>query len=86
MGFILGGAAIAVKVAANGVPVALLSGLQGGALIGMSMVPRVEIAQALQCSEYAVFFHRKNLRSKLGLTNKGVNLYSYLQTFTHWEE
>ncbi|MFO7800675.1 MAG: LuxR C-terminal-related transcriptional regulator [Desulfovermiculus sp.] len=45
-----------------------------------------EIAQALQCSEYAVLFHRKNLRSKLGLTNKGVNLYSFLQTFSDWEE
>ena len=45
-----------------------------------------EIAQALQCSEYAVLFHRKNLRSKLGLTNKGVNLYSFLQTFSEWEE
>ena len=45
-----------------------------------------EIAQLLQCSEHAVLFHRKNLRSKLGLTNKAVNLYSYLQTFSEWEE
>lgn len=45
-----------------------------------------EIARALQCSEHAVLFHRKNLRAKLGLKHKKMNLFSYLHTLTDWEE
>jgi len=38
----------------------------------------VEIADLLGITENAVSFHRKNLRSKLGLRHKRVNLRSYL--------
>ncbi|MFP4428800.1 MAG: cation:proton antiporter [Desulfovermiculus sp.] len=44
MGIVLALVAIAVKVVANGVPVALLRDMSSGTLIGMSMVPRAEIA------------------------------------------
>ena len=37
-----------------------------------------EIAQVLHISEATVNFHRKNLRVKFGLTNRRVNLRSYL--------
>ncbi|MFH2092467.1 MAG: LuxR C-terminal-related transcriptional regulator [Pseudomonadota bacterium] len=37
-----------------------------------------EIAQVLFVSEATVSFHRKNLRSKLGLKNKQTNLRSFL--------
>lgn len=44
MGMILAVAAIAVKLVANGLPVALLRDVHSGTLIGISMVPRAEIA------------------------------------------
>lgn len=44
MGILLVAVAIAVKVAANGLPVAVLRDVPSGMLIGMSMVPRAEIA------------------------------------------
>lgn len=44
MGILLAAVAIAVKVAANGLPVAVLRDVPSGMLIGMSMVPRAEIA------------------------------------------
>ena len=37
-----------------------------------------EIAEILNISSYSVDFHRKSIREKLGLKNKGVNLRSYL--------
>ncbi|HCY88525.1 MAG TPA: helix-turn-helix transcriptional regulator [Desulfobacteraceae bacterium] len=37
-----------------------------------------EIADVLYISETTVSFHRKNLRTKLGLKNKGTNLRSFL--------
>lgn len=40
-----------------------------------------EIAELLCLSEDAISFYRKNIRSKLGLKNKKINLNSYLQTF-----
>ena len=42
-----------------------------------------EIAATLNISPNAVSFHRGNLRKKLGLSNKKVNLRTYLQTFPH---
>ena len=33
-------------------------------------------------SPSSVQWHRKNIREKLGLTNKKVNLYSYLNSLT----
>lgn len=38
-----------------------------------------EIARILNISGNAVFFHRKNIRTKLGIKNKKTNLRSYLQ-------
>jgi Kef-type K+ transport system membrane component KefB len=59
MGLVLAVAAVAVKVAANGLPVAMLSDVQSGTLIGMSMVPRAEISlvimqKGMQLGEWAV--------------------------------
>lgn len=42
-----------------------------------------EIASMLNVSAKAVSFHRGNLRRKLGLSNKKINLKAYLQTFPH---
>ena len=42
-----------------------------------------EIAATLSISPNAVSFHRGNLRKKLGLSNKKINLRTYLQTFPH---
>jgi PAS domain S-box-containing protein len=38
-----------------------------------------DIAEMLALSEHAVAFHRHNIRAKLGLTRRRVNLCSYLQ-------
>lgn len=40
-----------------------------------------EIARALETSENTVLFHRFNIRDKLRIKGKSVNLRSYLQTF-----
>lgn len=39
-----------------------------------------EIAGLLHSSESVVIFHRHNIRKKMGLINKNINLKSYLQT------
>ena len=39
-----------------------------------------EIAELLCLSKNTILFHRYNLRAKLGLRNKKINLRSYLQT------
>ena len=38
-----------------------------------------EIAEVMRVSENAVRFHRFNIRHKLGLNKKSINLRSYLQ-------
>ncbi|MFW6216520.1 MAG: cation:proton antiporter, partial [Desulfohalobiaceae bacterium] len=42
MGIVLALTAIAVKIVANGLPLAVMNGIQSGLLIGVSMVPRAE--------------------------------------------
>ncbi len=42
-----------------------------------------EIAATLNISPNAVSFHRGNLRKKLGLSNKKINLRTHLHTFPH---
>ncbi|MFO8031498.1 MAG: cation:proton antiporter [Desulfohalobiaceae bacterium] len=59
LGVILAIAAIVVKVVANGLPLALTNGMQSGLLIGVSMVPRAEIAlvimhKGMQLGDWAV--------------------------------
>ena len=39
-----------------------------------------EISELLYLSEYTVIFHRDNIRGKLGLKGKKINLQSYLQS------
>ncbi len=39
-----------------------------------------EISELLRISDYAVIFHRQNIRNKLGLTGKKLNLQTYLNT------
>lgn len=42
-----------------------------------------EIAELLSLSTTTISFHRRNIRKKLGLVNKKVNIKSYLQSKTH---
>ena len=39
-----------------------------------------DIAHVLEIAESTVFFHRRNIRKKLGIKNKDTNLQSYLQS------
>lgn len=41
-----------------------------------------EIADALALSPSSIQWHRKNIRQKLGLTNKKINLHTYLNSLT----
>ena len=41
-----------------------------------------EIAASLNLSENTILFHRHNIRTKLGLKNKKVNLISHLRSFS----
>ncbi|MFP4392865.1 MAG: cation:proton antiporter [Desulfohalobiaceae bacterium] len=59
MGIVLALTAIAVKIVANGLPLAVMNGIQSGLLIGVSMVPRAEIAlvimhKGMQLGDWAV--------------------------------
>lgn len=59
MGIILAAVAIIVKVVANGLPLTILKGFHSGLLIGVSMVPRAEIAlvimqKGMQLGDWAV--------------------------------
>lgn len=41
-----------------------------------------EIADTLALSPSSIQWHRKNIRQKLGLTNKKINLHTYLNSLT----
>ena len=50
------------------------------ALINQDMTSK-EVARMLNVSPKAISFHRLNIRKKLGISNKKINLKTYLQTF-----
>ena len=54
--------------------------IQVANLIKQGMTSK-EIASMLHVSPKAVSFHRGNIRKKLDLSNKKINLYTYLQSF-----